>query len=218
MRILLSLALLLILANCQTTRNPDTTPLKTNTTTSNSRHYPLDMAQSVTNNADLKHALKVGNFKKYDQQTLDLLASDQRQVDIPGKAIIYRFNYQFIINKDERQEVADILDGLKSQPRTPPSRAVFFNKLKTHIVNMTSEEASQIAICVADYTWNDFPSNQKEIYNKMSTGINITSEDNVSLTYRPAANNKIGKITKPVKCIIEAIGLFDEFKTHVKVH
>ncbi len=220
MRIITSLALLLVITACQTTSPSHNNKAATQTKSdySYSRHYPLHMAKSITNIFQLKHALTSGEFKHYDQKTLDTLALDRKLVDIPGKAVIYRYNYQDITEPAERQKVVKLFDDLKSKPGAPHSHILFFEKLKTRILNMTPEESSQTATCMADYTWKDFPDNQKETFNKLALGIDTTSEEILDLAHTPVATKPSGKIPKSVKCTLVPMGLYSELKTRFRLY
>ncbi|WP_417431831.1 hypothetical protein [Kiloniella sp.] len=218
MRIITSLILLLVITACQTTSSPhnDKAAIQTKSDYNYSRHYPLHMAKSITNTFQLKHALTSGEFKHYDQKTLDMLALDREQVDTPGKAVIYRYNYQDITDPAERQKVAKLFDDLKSKPGAPHSHIVFFEKLKDRILNMTPDESSKTAACMADYTWKDFPDNQKETFYKLALGIDTTSVEILNLAHTPVATKPYGKIPKSVKCTLVPMGLYNELKTRFR--
>ncbi|KLN61881.1 hypothetical protein WH96_06290 [Kiloniella spongiae] len=210
----------MVLVGCQTTSNANQDKAATQTKSDDnySHHHPLHMAKSITNIFELKHALTSGEFKHYDQKTLDTLALDRKLVDIPGKAVIYRYNYQDITDPAERQKVAKLFDDLKSKPGAPHSHIVFFEKLKDRILNMTPEESSKTATCMADYTWKDFPDNQKETFNKLALGIDTTSEEILDLAYTLVATKPSGKIPKSVKCTLVPMGLYSELKTRFRLY
>lgn len=220
MRIITSLVLLFVVTACQTTSSSHQNKASTQTKSeyNYSRHYPLQMAKSITNIFELKHALTSGDFKQYDQKTLDTLALDRKLVDTPGKAVIYRYNYQDITDPAERQKAAKLFDDLKSKPGAPHSHVVFFEKLKDRIINMTPEESSKTAACMADYTWKDFPDNQKETFNKLALGVDATPEEVLDLAHTPTATKPSGKIPKSVKCTLVPMGLYSELKTRFRLY
>ncbi len=218
MRVILSLALVTILTGCQTTTHEDSNQSITKKLTSQLRssayyHAPMKMAKRVTNDFDIIHSLTVGDFQRYDTKTLEMLARTNIRLDAPGKNIIYQSTYL------ELDDILAILyNGLNTKPSTSTPHIAFLKKLKTRVLYITQEEKSQTAICLTDGTWIDFPSNQKEIFNKMVLGVNLSPEETLSLTYSPPNNTMKGKDPQPIKCLLGPIGLYSEFSTLYKLH
>lgn len=217
MRVILSIILMSILAGCNATTHEDSSQSITAKLTSQLRsskfyHDPMMMAKRVTNDVVVRHSLKVGDFKRYDVSTLEVLAKVKMRFDDPGKSIIYQSTYMELAEISKKIKNSNQSNKPETNSRISNRHKAFLKKLEASIISITEKETSQAAACAADYTWNDFPSNQMEIFNKMVLGTELTPEETVSLTYNPPDKVSKGIISKSVSCLLVSLGLFDQFK------
>lgn len=211
MRLISVIFVLTILMACNATTQESSKKSITAQLTSELRsskfyHRPLEMAQRVTNDETLRKSLKLGDFKQYDQATLEVLNNLKDNFDEPGKSIIYQSTYLEL--EILSSEPPKLTAGIKLLKKVK----LFFSELKSRIIALSRDEISNTASCFTEHAWKNFPSNQKEIFNKMALGIDLNSFDTLNLTYNPPDKISDEMTPKNVDCLLVSLGLDDEYQ------
>lgn len=184
-----------------------TKPINNNSQSSTPVSTPLTIVPSpkyITSPEEIQAPESDANFKRYSPEILTSLKEIAPLFDQSGMSIIHYKCLADARDGSAQKMVLRDLNELRYRHGIPTNKKILLLKIIKGIENLTERQNAQICSCLSKESWKMKSEIQRQIFNKVSLGQNVTSAElyNMNKKTKPSKNE--------IPCFFKALNLYEE--------